>query len=118
MTNGRYKVHFDNITTNVQPELTEEQKLKYETLKQEVEQKRKEWEDNAIVVKGIPGKCRVVERGEDERLFMDKTLKEEWENDKESILYYYNDIDILSGSAGYILKKSNGEMLQQVTMMS
>ena len=42
MTNGRYKVHFDNITTNVQPELTEEQKLKQEKRKQEAEQKRKE----------------------------------------------------------------------------
>ena len=117
MTKERYEVHFDKILTTPRQELTEEQKLKQEKRRQEAEQKRKEWEDNAIVVKGIPGKCMVVERGED-NMFMDKTLKEEWENDKESILYYYNDIRMLSGSAGYILKKSNGKILRQVTMRS
>ena len=117
MTNERYQIHFDKIMTTPKQELTEEQKLKQEKRKQEAEQKRKEWEDNAIVVEGIPGKCRVVERGED-NMFMDKTLKQEWENDKESVMYYYNDIQMLSGSAGYILKKSNGKMLRQVTIRS
>lgn len=117
MTNGRYRIHFDKILTTPRRELTEEEKLKQEKRRQEAEQKRKEWDDNAIVVEGIPGKCRVVERGE-VSMFMDKKIKEEWENDKESILYYYDDIEFLSGSAGYILKKSNGKMLRQVTVMS
>jgi hypothetical protein len=117
MSNGRYKVHFDSISGKKPEEPTKEQLEQRERDKLEVQQKRKEWEEKATEVEGVPGRCVVVGRDE-VQFFLDRELLEEWQQDNESVLYYYNDIQILSGSAGYVLKKSDGTSIRQVTVMS
>lgn len=111
-----YKVHFDRIVNGVsenkQMELTEQKKRI-----EEHKQRQKEWDEKSQVVKGIPGRCVIIERGE-RNIWFSKEIIDLWESDQGSIMYYYDDIEFLSGSAGYVLKMSDGKMYRQVTMMS
>ena len=113
---GRYKVHFDSVSGIEPKEIDESAVIKR---REEEKQRKEEFLKKTQVVEGIPGRCKIIERDDKQGRFMlSPSLLKEWENDKESILYYYYDIEILSGTNGYILKKSNGKMLQQVTIMS
>jgi len=115
---GRYKIHFDSIAHNPPQEISEEEKVRRKDRDELYKTRKKIWDDTAKVVDGIPGKCVIVSRAEKLSIFVDKKLVDVWQSDKESILYYYNDIEFLSGTAGYILVCSDGKKLRQITLMS
>ena len=116
----RYKCHFDRIA-NIPPETEEETKnriAQYEKRQLEAKKREEEWLKESSIVDGIPGRCVVIERGKDNDMFMDQELFDMWQNDKESTLYHYNDLEILSGSCGYVLVLSNGKKYTQITLIS
>jgi hypothetical protein len=110
----RYPVAFDRV--NSKPE-TDEQKEARKRRLEEAKRREQQWLAESSVVDGVPGRCVVISR-DDKTLWVDKKLVEMWHNDPDSILYRYNDIEILSGTAGYILKTKDGRIHQQVTIVS
>ena len=119
----KYRIFFDSI---LDPTL-ETEEAKEKRLKQNEEQKlrmedcrksQEEWLATSKVVEGIPGRCVICEKGSKDSELLDARLLKEWKEDEGSILYAYDDIEILSGTNGFILKKSNGKMFQQIIMMS
>ncbi len=120
----RYKVQFDKI---LEKPLSHEEKLEKGTFMVEgqcvIGQKKaraieERWERESMVVDGVPGRCVLIDRSEELSIFADKKLIEMWKEDHESLLYAYNDIQPLSGSAGYILKLKNGKIFEQITIRS
>lgn len=115
-----YKVHFDKIINNdIQSKWAELSKKDLEERRIESKRREQEWFKKSSVVDGIPGRCIVIERTEDldEYTFIQKLI-DIWKTDTNSVLYHYDDIEFLSGTAGYILVKSDGTKLQQVCLMS
>jgi hypothetical protein len=110
-----YSIHFDKILNA--PKESEEMIQKRKERMEEAKRREKEWLEKSSVVEGIPGRCKIVERGT-EKGWLKKELFKMWMTDTESILYSYNDISFLSGTAGYVLKLKDGKMFRQVTLKS
>ena len=113
---SKYTVHFDRIV-NSPPENDKNEHL---IQKAESDNRKSEWIKKSQIIEGIPGRCIVIDRNKEDKtnIFIPKKLTDAWKQDIESVLYYYNDIGILCGSAGYVLKKSDGTQLRQATMVS
>jgi hypothetical protein len=111
-----YPVHFDTVRSHTKLE-TDEQKEARKKRLEEAKRREQQWLAESSIVVGVPGRCVIINRGE-KTLWVDKKLVEMWNNDPDSILYRYNDIEILSGTAGYVLKTKDGQTHTQVTLVS
>lgn len=124
---AKYSCFFDRIistpnskeTSDLERRRKEESKIELEKLREESIKSEEEWKSKSEVVVGIPGRCVIIDRNEDvKNLFVDNKILKKWKEDLNSTLYYYEDIEILSGSTGYVLVCSNGKHYTSIVMLS
>lgn len=114
----KYTVTFDRIINEPSRPETEEEKIIRLQRSEESKRRKEKWLAESQERPGIPGRSILLTDKTNPNPFISKTLIKEWLEDDKSELYYYNDIQFLSGSAGYHLKKSDGTHITQCTMVS
>lgn len=112
----KYKVAFDKMKNEPSKPETEEEKI-YRLELHEPSRKEK-WLAESKERPGIPGRSIILSDRKNPPKIINKSIIKEWLENLDSELYYYNDIGILCGSAGYHLKKSDGTHITQRTIIS
>lgn len=108
-------MHFDKIDTSGITRDVFDPSL--EARREQAAKREADWLAKSVELPGVPGRCVLVE-SEDTASLVDVRLWEALKSHVGAKLYYYNDIQCLSGSAGYVVVQDGQVVYKLVTMVS